>query len=127
MERADDHRALPVEHSGTAGSELGQRCHDGHTDCAQRRGRRCEGSRHDGDRSVNEAGLVDQAWKYFREVQTKDTKYGPLIGPDDKPPTYLNKRIMDTIANRCVSSITILRSTIPILNNWALNTRRRGK
>ena len=40
--------------------------------------------------------LVDQAWKYFREVQTKDTKYQPLIGPDDKPPTYLNKRIMDT-------------------------------
>ena len=40
--------------------------------------------------------LVDQAWKYFREVQTKDTKYQPLIGPDDKPATYLNKRIMDT-------------------------------
>ena len=40
--------------------------------------------------------LVDQAWKYFREVQTKDTKYQPLISPDDKPPTYLNKRIMDT-------------------------------
>ena len=40
--------------------------------------------------------LVDQAWKYFREVQTKDTKYRPLISPTDKPPTYLNKRIMDT-------------------------------
>ena len=40
--------------------------------------------------------LVDQAWKYFREVQTKDTKYQPLISPTDKPPTYLNKRIMDT-------------------------------
>jgi aminobenzoyl-glutamate utilization protein B len=40
--------------------------------------------------------LMDQAWKYFREVQTKDTKYQPLIGPNDKPPTYLNKRIMDT-------------------------------
>ena len=24
--------------------------------------------------------LVEQAWKYFREVQTKDTKYQPLIG-----------------------------------------------
>jgi aminobenzoyl-glutamate utilization protein B len=40
--------------------------------------------------------LVDQAWKYFREVQTKDTKYQPLISATDKPPTYLNKRTMDT-------------------------------
>jgi aminobenzoyl-glutamate utilization protein B len=39
--------------------------------------------------------LVDQAWKYFREVQTKDTKYQPLIGPNDKPALYLNKRTMD--------------------------------
>ena len=23
--------------------------------------------------------LVEQAWKYFREVQTKDTKYEPLV------------------------------------------------
>jgi aminobenzoyl-glutamate utilization protein B len=44
--------------------------------------------------------LVDQAWKYFREVQTKDTKYQPLIGPDDEPATYLNKRIMDTYRER---------------------------
>lgn len=40
-------------------------------------------------------GLVEEAWKYFREVQTKDTKYQPLIGPEDKPATYLNKRTMD--------------------------------
>lgn len=40
--------------------------------------------------------LVDQAWKYFREVQTKDTKYQPLIGADDKPQTWMNKRTMDT-------------------------------
>jgi len=40
--------------------------------------------------------LVEQAWKYYREVQTKDTKYQPLIGPEDKPATYLNKRTMDT-------------------------------
>ena len=40
--------------------------------------------------------LVSEAWKYFREVQTKDTKYQPLIGVDDKPATYLNKRTMDT-------------------------------
>ncbi|HEX6284837.1 MAG TPA: amidohydrolase [Pyrinomonadaceae bacterium] len=40
--------------------------------------------------------LVDQAWKYFREVQTKDTKYQPLISAEDKPAVWLNKRIMDT-------------------------------
>ena len=40
--------------------------------------------------------LIEQSWKYFREVQTKDTKYQPLIGPEDKPATWLNKRTMDT-------------------------------
>jgi aminobenzoyl-glutamate utilization protein B len=40
--------------------------------------------------------LIEQAWKYFREVQTKDTKYQPLIGPGDKPQTWMNKRTMDT-------------------------------
>ncbi len=40
--------------------------------------------------------LVDQAWKYFREVQTKETKYQPLISADDKPATWWNKRTMDT-------------------------------
>jgi aminobenzoyl-glutamate utilization protein B len=40
--------------------------------------------------------LIEQSWKYFREVQTKDTKYQPLIGPEDKPATWLNKRTQDT-------------------------------
>jgi len=40
--------------------------------------------------------LVNQAWVYFRDVQTKDRKYEPLISPEDKPATYLNKRTMDT-------------------------------
>ena len=35
--------------------------------------------------------LVEQAWKYFREVQTKDTKYIPLIGPNDTPAIELNR------------------------------------
>ncbi len=39
--------------------------------------------------------LVEQSWKYFRDVQTKDIKYQPLISPDDKPPIWLNKRTMD--------------------------------
>ena len=40
--------------------------------------------------------LVEQAWKYFREVQTKDRKYQPLISAEDKPAIWLNKRTMDT-------------------------------
>ena len=31
--------------------------------------------------------LVTQAWAYFNDVQTKDQKYTPLIGPDDRPPS----------------------------------------
>ncbi|HEX5873304.1 MAG TPA: amidohydrolase [Pyrinomonadaceae bacterium] len=40
--------------------------------------------------------LVTQAWSYFRDVQTKDRKYQPLISATDQPPVWLNKRIMDT-------------------------------
>jgi len=40
--------------------------------------------------------LMEESWKYFREVQTKETKYEPLIGPNDKPQTWMNKRTMDT-------------------------------
>jgi aminobenzoyl-glutamate utilization protein B len=39
--------------------------------------------------------VVTQAWDYFRNVQTKDVKYTPLIRPQDKPAIHLNKRIMD--------------------------------
>jgi aminobenzoyl-glutamate utilization protein B len=38
--------------------------------------------------------LVQQAWDYFRNVQTKDIKYQPLIRPEDKPATDLNAEIM---------------------------------
>ncbi len=40
--------------------------------------------------------LVDQAWDYFRNVQTKDKKYTPLIGPEDKPAIWLNQQTMTT-------------------------------
>ena len=39
--------------------------------------------------------LVDQAWDYFNNVQSKETQYKPMIGADDLPPVYLNKKIMD--------------------------------
>jgi aminobenzoyl-glutamate utilization protein B len=38
--------------------------------------------------------LVQQAWDYFRNVQTKDVKYQPLIRPQDRPATELNQDIM---------------------------------
>jgi aminobenzoyl-glutamate utilization protein B len=38
--------------------------------------------------------LVEQAWDYFRTVQTKDMKYEPLIRPQDKPAIELNADIM---------------------------------
>jgi aminobenzoyl-glutamate utilization protein B len=38
--------------------------------------------------------LVEAAWKYFREEQTKDMTYTPLISQDDKPAIDLNQEIM---------------------------------
>jgi aminobenzoyl-glutamate utilization protein B len=38
--------------------------------------------------------IVTQAWDYFRNVQTKDVKYTPLIRPEDKPATFLNEETM---------------------------------
>jgi len=38
--------------------------------------------------------LVQQAWAYFRNVQTKDVKYQPLIRPQDRPAIELNQGIM---------------------------------
>jgi aminobenzoyl-glutamate utilization protein B len=39
--------------------------------------------------------LVSDAWDYFRNVQTKETKYTPFIAADTPPPTWLNKETMD--------------------------------
>ena len=39
--------------------------------------------------------LVTQAWDYFRNVQTKDRKYVPLIRPEDTPAIWLNKERME--------------------------------
>jgi aminobenzoyl-glutamate utilization protein B len=38
--------------------------------------------------------LVTQAWDYFRNVQTKDTKYIPLMRPEDTPAIWLNAQAM---------------------------------
>ncbi|MEW6213473.1 MAG: amidohydrolase [Acidobacteriota bacterium] len=42
--------------------------------------------------------LVRQAWDYFRNVQTKEIKYTPLIGPEDQPATDLNKEKVEKFA-----------------------------
>ncbi len=42
--------------------------------------------------------LVDQAWDYFRNEQSSKQKYVPMISDTDKPPTYLNSRIMEEYA-----------------------------
>jgi aminobenzoyl-glutamate utilization protein B len=44
---------------------------------------------------LTKPGLVQSAWDYFRTVQTKDTKYEPLIRPEDTPAIDLNKDTMD--------------------------------
>jgi aminobenzoyl-glutamate utilization protein B len=44
--------------------------------------------------------LVQQAWTYFREVQTKEVKYQPLIRPEDKPAIWLNEKTMATFRER---------------------------
>jgi aminobenzoyl-glutamate utilization protein B len=44
---------------------------------------------------VMKPALVEQAWDYFRNVQTKETKYEPLIRPQDTPAVDLNKDVMD--------------------------------
>src|SRR5262245_48123826 len=38
--------------------------------------------------------VVDQAWDYFKNVQSKDKKYIPLIRPEDRPAIWLNETMM---------------------------------
>ena len=38
--------------------------------------------------------IIKNAWSYFNDVQTKDTKYTPFISKTDKPAIDLNKKIM---------------------------------
>jgi aminobenzoyl-glutamate utilization protein B len=38
--------------------------------------------------------IVADAWDYFNNVQTKEVKYKPFFAPTDKPPIWLNEKIM---------------------------------
>ena len=44
---------------------------------------------------VTTPALVQKSWDYFRNVQTKETKYQALISSHDKPAIWLNKKTMD--------------------------------
>ena len=44
---------------------------------------------------LTKPALVEQAWDYFRNVQTKTMKYEPLIRPEDKPAVNLNRATME--------------------------------
>jgi aminobenzoyl-glutamate utilization protein B len=39
--------------------------------------------------------LIEQAWDYFKNVQTRDVKYEPLIRAGDKPAIDLNRAVME--------------------------------
>ncbi len=39
--------------------------------------------------------LVQSAWDYFKNVQTKDVQYKSFLRPEDKPAIWLNKEIME--------------------------------
>ena len=39
--------------------------------------------------------ILTQAWDYYKNEQTKDQKYTPLMGEKDTPAITLNKKIMD--------------------------------
>jgi len=41
--------------------------------------------------------LVQQAWDYFRTVQSKDVVYKPFPGDNDKPAIWLNERLMQQL------------------------------
>ncbi|HEU4586272.1 MAG TPA: amidohydrolase [Gemmatimonadaceae bacterium] len=44
---------------------------------------------------LGKPALVESAWSYFRNVQTKETKYEPLMRPDEQPATFLNAEILE--------------------------------
>ena len=41
--------------------------------------------------------LVQQAWDYFKNVQTKDVKYTPFPGEKDKPAIWMNEKLMQQL------------------------------
>ena len=44
---------------------------------------------------VMQPDLIRQSWSYFRDEQTKNIKYQPLISAGDMPAIWINKKTMD--------------------------------
>jgi len=44
--------------------------------------------------------LVQKAWDYYRNVQTKDVKYKSFLRPDDQPATWMNAKTMEIYRDR---------------------------
>jgi aminobenzoyl-glutamate utilization protein B len=44
--------------------------------------------------------LVQKAWDYYRNVQTKDTKYKTFLRPDDQPAIWMNAKTMEIYRDR---------------------------
>jgi aminobenzoyl-glutamate utilization protein B len=42
--------------------------------------------------------VLTKAWDYYKNEQTREQKYTPLIGDTDKPAINLNKKIMEEFA-----------------------------
>jgi aminobenzoyl-glutamate utilization protein B len=40
--------------------------------------------------------IVERAWEYFRNVQTKTVKYQSFLSADDRPAIWLNRDTMAT-------------------------------
>lgn len=49
---------------------------------------------------ITKPELVQAAWTYFKDVQTKDVKYKTFLRPTDQPALWLNKKIMDEFRPR---------------------------
>ena len=70
--------------------------------------------------------LVQQARNYFKTVQNKDEHYTPLVSAEDKPPIWLNKRLMDEIRPEMRNILpTTRRSTRHISSSSGFPIRHR--
>ncbi len=49
---------------------------------------------------LTQPALIEEAWKYFRDVQTKDQKYTPFIADTDQPAIEMNKDRMDRFRDK---------------------------
>ena len=49
---------------------------------------------------ITSDALMESAWDYYKDVQTKDEKYIPLLSAEDTPAIHLNEQIMATYKER---------------------------